>query len=138
MCRRKRLAEPLRGPPQRSQRAHSRRAWPRFSETNGGRLLTRLGSLRNELKLMALWLGGRTLLLHDFGFVFVEGCQQVLYGFLHFGTLVLLQWDLDLTPPLEMDVVVLQGQFVDLGCLFRHRRGKDGEVDSLAELFIGE
>src|SRR5687768_2079606 len=110
MCRRKRLAEPLRGPPQRSQRAHSRRALPRFSETNGGRLLTRLGSLRNELKLMALWLGGRALLFHDFGFVFVKGCHQILYGLLDSGTFVLLQGDLDLTPSLEMDVVVLQGQ----------------------------
>jgi hypothetical protein len=102
---------------------------PRFSETNGGKLL---GSLWNELKLMGLWLGGGALLFHDFGFVFVKGCHQILYGLLDSGTFVLLQGDLDLTPSLEVDVVVLQGQFVDLRSLFGHGRGQDREVDSLA------
>src|SRR5688500_6399959 len=67
-------------------------------------------SLPNKLKSTRLWLRGGALLLHDFGFIVIQRGHQILYGFLHPRTLVLLQWDLDLAPTLEMDVVMLQGQ----------------------------
>ena len=87
---------------------------------------------------MTRWLRGGALLLHDFGFFIIERRHQILHRFLHSRTFILLQWDLDLPPALEMHVVMLQGQFVDLYRLFRHRRRQDREINPLPQLFAGE